>query len=119
MRMFRALKRTEASVRARVEATGVMVYAIGFEGVSIGGGLKTIARRSGGRATELAKTDDLSAALTAVADELHHQYLLGFAPAVFDGRTHRIEVRMRRPEFSVRAREVYVASKSPTSAPGS
>jgi VWFA-related protein len=109
---FRALRVSESTLRARIEAAGVMVYAIGFEGVSIGGGLKTIARRSGGRATELGQADDLAAALTAVADELHHQYLLGFTPAVLDGRTHRIEVRLRKPALTVRARETYVASKS-------
>lgn len=109
---FRALRVSESTLRTRIEAAGVMVYAIGFEGVSIGGGLKTIARRSGGRATELGHADDLAAALTAVADELHHQYLLGFTPAVLDGRTHRIEVRLRKPALTVRAREAYVASKS-------
>jgi hypothetical protein len=31
----------------------VMVYAIGFEGASISGAVKNIAKRSGGRATEL------------------------------------------------------------------
>jgi VWFA-related protein len=112
MRHYRALRVDDARVRARVEAEGVMVYAIGFEGIPLGAPLKTIARRSGGRAMELGPADDLAAALRAVADELHHQYLLGFTPAVFDGRTHKIEVRLRKPEFTVRAREVYVASKA-------
>ena len=108
---FKALKVDEASVRARVEAEGVMVYAIGFEGVPLAGGIKTIARRSGGRATDLSRTDDLATALTAVADELHHQYLLGFTPAAFDGKPHVIQVQVRRPELTVRARESYVATK--------
>jgi Ca-activated chloride channel family protein len=71
--------------------------------------MKSIARRSGGRATELKTTDDLGAALAAVADELHHQYLLGFTPAVFDGRIHKIDVRMKPPGLTVRARQTYVA----------
>lgn len=100
---------TEADVRARVETAGVMIYAIGFEGVALAGGMRSIAARSGGRATELKTTDDLGAALAAVADELHHQYLLGFTPAVFDGRTHKIEVRVRPPGLTVRARQTYVA----------
>jgi Ca-activated chloride channel family protein len=108
---FRALKIDEASVQTRVEAAGVMVYVIGFEGISLGGAIKTIARRSGGRATELGRADDLSQALAAVADDLHHQYLLGFTPVVFDGQAHKIEVRMRQPNLIVRARESYVASR--------
>jgi hypothetical protein len=113
LRQFRALKLNESSVRARVEAEGVMVYAVGFEGVSLGSAIKTIARRSGGRTAELRRADDLGAALAAVADELHHQYLLGFTPAVFDGKTHTIEVRVRQPALAVRAREVYLASTRP------
>jgi Ca-activated chloride channel family protein len=72
---------TAESILARVEAESVMIYAIGFEGVSLTSAMKTIASRSGGRATELARTDDLAAALAGVADELHHQYLLSFTPA--------------------------------------
>lgn len=93
----------------RVEQSGVMVYAIGFEGVSISSDMKKIAAHSGGRATELQTTDDLGRALTGVADELHHQYLLGFTPAAFDGKVHRLEVRVKRPGLSVRARQSYVA----------
>jgi VWFA-related protein len=100
---------TEDQILARVETEGVMVYAIGFEGVSLTGGMKTIAKRSGGRATELKGSDDLSATLKAVADELHHQYLLGFTPTIFDGRPHKIEVRVRPSNLTVRARQTYVA----------
>jgi VWFA-related protein len=104
-------KITESSVVSRVETEDVMVYAIGFEGASMAGGIKTLARRSGGRATELRRADNLAAALTGVADELHHQYLLGFTPTVFDGKPHRLEVRVNRSGLSVRARELYIATK--------
>jgi hypothetical protein len=110
---FTTMKGDEAAVRARIESEGVMVYAIGFEGVSLGNGMKTIARRSGGRATELGRQDDLASALTAVADELHHQYLLGFTPAAFDGVSHQIEVRVRREGLTVRARQSHVAVRAP------
>jgi Ca-activated chloride channel family protein len=102
-------KVNESGVRERLEAEGVMLYAIGFQGVSLAGGIKTIARRSGGRATELGKDDDLAKALTAIADELHHQYLIGFTPAAFDGKSHKIEVQLKKPELTVRARQQYVA----------
>jgi hypothetical protein len=106
---YNYLKVNESSVRDRLEAEGVMLYAIGFQGVSLGGGIKTIARRSGGRGTELGKGDDLAKALTAIADELHHQYLIGFTPAAFDGKSHKIEVQLKKPELTVRARQQYVA----------
>jgi Ca-activated chloride channel family protein len=106
---YNFLKADESSVRERLETEGVMLYAIGFQGVSLAGGIKNIARRSGGRATELGKNDDLAKALTAIADELHHQYLIGFTPAVFDGKSHKIEVRLKKTDLTVRARQQYVA----------
>ena len=106
---YNFLKADESSVRERLEVEGVMLYAIGFQGVSLSGGIKNIARRSGGRATELGKDDDLAKALTAIADELHHQYLIGFTPAAFDGKSHKIEVRLKKADLTVRARQQYVA----------
>lgn len=100
-----------ARLLSRVETEGVMVYAVGFEGASISGDMKSIARRSGGRATELKATDDLATALTAVADELHHQYLVGFTPAAFDAKVHKLDVRVRSAGLAVRARQSYVATK--------
>lgn len=98
-------------ILARVESDNVMVYAIGFEGVSISKSMKAIAMRSGGRATELKSNDDLTAALEAVADELHHQYLLGFTPAALDGSVHKLEVQVRQAGLIVRARQSYVAAR--------
>jgi hypothetical protein len=106
---YNYLKVNESSVRERLEAEGVMLYAIGFQGVSLAGSIKTIARRSGGRATELRPDDDLAKALTAIADELHHQYLIGFTPVSFDGKSHKIEVQLKKPALTVRARQQYVA----------
>ena len=111
MDRFRMLRADESSVRNRLETEGVMLYAIGFEGVSLTNGIKTMARRSGGRATELATGADLTKTLTAVADELHHQYLIGFTPAAFDGKSHKIDVQVKNPDLTVRARQQYVAVK--------
>jgi Ca-activated chloride channel family protein len=111
-----APKPTAASLLGRVEAEAVMVYAIGFEGVKLTNDLKAIALRSGGRATELKKTDDLGTALAGVADELHQQYLLGFTPAAFDGRVHALTVKVPSADHTVRARQSYVARRG--GAPG-
>lgn len=56
------------------------------------------------------RTDDLGAILAGIADELHHQYLLGFTPARFDDKVHKIDVRVRLPGPVVRARESYLAT---------
>ncbi len=48
---------------------------------------------------------------TAVADELHSQYLLGFAPPKRDGKTHAVDVRVTERGLKPRARKSYVAPK--------
>ena len=56
-------------------------------------------------------TGALSLAGLARADELHRQYSLAFTPEVLDGKTHKLEVRLRQPNLKVRARKTYVARK--------
>jgi hypothetical protein len=45
-----------------------------------------------------------------VADELHHQYLLGFTPVTLDGKVHKLEVTTKRGGMSVQARKSYLAA---------
>ena len=73
-------------------------------------GLAKIAAETGGGYFKLTSTDDLASTFKRVADELHQQYLLGFAPAVLDGKTHRLSVRVRNRDLTVRARKNYVAA---------
>ncbi len=60
-------------------------------------GLPKIATETGGGYFELTSANNMSATFVRIADELHRQYALAFTPAKFDGKTHRIEVRVRRP----------------------
>jgi VWFA-related protein len=124
----------------RAQEEDVMVYAIGLEGhVPYGGrraptsggrmggfggrrgggnmvaqkpdeGLAKIAMETGGGYFELTNSGDLSSTFATVADELHRQYALGFTPAKLDGKSHKLEVRLKRPELVARARKSYVAS---------
>ena len=74
-------------------------------------GLPKIALATGGGYFELTSANNLSAAFTRIADELHRQYSLAFTPAAFDGKTHKLEVRLRRSDLTARARRTYVARK--------
>ena len=47
--------------------------------------------------------------LAGIADELHHQYTLGFVPTRRDGKIGKIEVRVNRPGMKVWARKTYLA----------
>lgn len=71
--------------------------------------LKELASESGGGYFEMDERLNLSETFARVADELHHQYLLGFVPAKLDEREHKLEVKVTRPEMTVRARKSYVA----------
>ena len=104
--------------RAREEE--VMVYAIGLQSEFFNGqrvvrsrpdrSLRRLAEETGGGYFELQKTAELAPTFTKVAQELHSQYTLGFAPAVLDGREHKLELRMKQPGMSARSRRSYIAS---------
>jgi Ca-activated chloride channel homolog len=99
----------------------VMVYAIGLTSeILVGPGrlqrtrpdrsLKKLAEETGGGYFELKKTADLAPTFTRVAQELHSLYNLGFSPVTLDGKEHKLEVKMRKPGNTARARRSYVAS---------
>lgn len=64
---------------------------------------------SGGGYRSFAEGDDAAAALSEVADELHHQYLIGFSSTALDGKVHRLEIKAKRGGMTVQARKSYLA----------
>jgi len=98
----------------------VMVYAIGLQSTYFNGqrmvrsqpdrSLKKIAEETGGGYFELKKTDELAPTFTRVAQELHSQYVIGFAPTQLDGRVHKLAVKMKQAGMTARARRSYVAA---------
>lgn len=127
---------TLREVVQRAQLEDFMVYAIGLRsrsgfgsagraGRGIGGvrmgrgygastdepdpGLRELAEESGGGYFALIDTVDLGDTFARVADELHRQYLLGYAAPEDDGRVHTIEVRAADGALKVRARRSYQA----------
>ena len=72
-------------------------------------GLPKIALVTGGGYFELTSTSDLASTFARVADELHHQYALGFTPAALDGKMHTLDVRLAGAGMTARARKSYLA----------
>ena len=111
----------DALEKARAEE--VMIYTIGLESDYFNGlrqvrsrpdrRLKTFAEETGGGYFELKDTDDLGPTFTRVAQELHSQYVVGFAPSVQDGKLHKLEVRVRPRGMTARARKTYAAPSAP------
>ena len=126
-------------VARNAEEADVMVFAIGLAGRESGGrgrrgggtggglgtfglpsrdddptidkGLPRIAAMTGGGYYELRSPANLGSTFKRIADELHRQYALAFTPDKLDGKTHKIDVRIKRPELVARARKTYVARK--------
>jgi hypothetical protein len=74
-------------------------------------GLAMVAEQTGGGYTEIRAGQDLGAAFARVADELHSQYLLGFAPVKRDGKAHDLDVRVATKGLKPRARKSYTAPR--------
>ncbi len=72
-------------------------------------GLPKIAAATGGGYFELTSTGDLAATFARVADELHHQYALGFTPSRLDGKMHSLDVHLADSRLIARARKSYLA----------
>jgi VWFA-related protein len=128
---FRPKFVSQVEVIDRARELGVMVYGIGMRsrgrqqmpGLGPGGlqaalmsdwpdpGLARAAEESGGGYVEIRAGQDLGAAFAQVADELHSQYLLGFAPPKRDGKVHEIDVRVAQKGMKPRARKSYLAPR--------
>jgi Ca-activated chloride channel homolog len=127
----RPVSQAEIIDRSRSEA--VMIYAVGMRsrgtqrlppGLGRGGlgamltadlpdpGLARVAQESGGGYTEIRLGQDLAGAFARVADELHSQYLIGFAPPKRDGKRHDIDVRLTERGLTARSRKSYIAPKN-------
>ena len=129
---FRQNNSSQVEVIDRAREEDVMIYGIGMRsrsarpampGIGPGGlrammladlpdpGLARVAEETGGGYAEIRFGQDLGAAFARVADELHSQYLLGFAPPRRDGKRHDIDVRVSQRGLEPRARKSYVAPK--------
>ena len=108
----------DVTERSRVDE--VMVYSVGMENEYMAGnqrvrtspdrGLRRLSEETGGGFFMLKKKDELGPTFTRIAQELHSQYVMGFSPETLDNKVHKLEVRVKRPGTTARARKSYVAS---------
>ena len=112
---------SDDDVLARAQDLDAMIYTIGlrnrFRGGPNGtmiesrpdGALKKLSEQTGGGYFLLTRTTELNSTFSRIADELHRQYLMAFSPAVLDGKLHKLEVRVKVPGMTARARRSYQA----------
>lgn len=106
------LKGSEKDVTRQAEDDGFMVYAIGMQGSTLENAVTKLADRTGGGFFKLAADADLSSTFLRVVEELRHQYVIGFAPPKADGKMHDVEVKVKKPGMTARARKTYRAPAS-------
>jgi VWFA-related protein len=113
----------EAAQKADAIVYGILVIDRGFYFRSGGryagdANLKKVAGETGGRVIEVVNDyKKLDAAFSQIANELRHQYSIGYTPTnnKLDGSFRKVEVRPKNNEYKVQARQGYYATSSPAS----
>jgi VWFA-related protein len=100
----------DGHLKRRGTAEGFVVYAVSADRHGLSGAIKDVALETGGGFVEIGDDEDLSAAMVRVVEELRHQYLLGFAPRVLDGKPHKLSIQMRDSRLKARGPRSYVAA---------
>lgn len=114
-----ASKTSYGAILERAQREDVMLYTVGIESYyhngerwtlsRPGSSFKRLAEETGGGFFLLKKSAELNSTFTAVINELHSQYVLGFTPQVLDGKSHKLEVRLTKTGLKARARASYLA----------
>ncbi len=100
--------------------SGVTIYAVnmGIQGsqrdIVASGILRNFASKTGGRYVDSPGGQELRDAFAEIAEELGHQYTIAYRPAnhAHDGKWRAIDVKVSRPELTVRTRKGYKAPKA-------
>lgn len=110
-------KALKAALKANAIIYTVDMSAIGAnlrDKVRNQGELKNFAEKTGGKFVSTPGGTDLSNAFNNIAQELGNQYTFGYEPKNLkkDGKWHSLEVRISRPNLTIRTREGYNAEKA-------
>ncbi|MCA1584150.1 MAG: VWA domain-containing protein [Acidobacteria bacterium] len=106
-------------LRNRLTGSDVFVYAIAIEAANgrrstevNPWALRDMTSRGGGYTEVIAQPSELGPATARIAEELNHQYMLGFSPERRrDGRYHTIRVAVKGRGYRVRSRRGYFAGR--------
>jgi Ca-activated chloride channel family protein len=109
---------TLKDVQAALRRSQAFVYAIAIDSPdrrAINGAvnpttLREITNESGGRTEIVQSSTEIADAAESIADELNHQYVMGFTPShPPDGRFHTLRVRTKNAALKVQSRRGYVS----------
>ena len=100
------------AVKQTLVRSDVFLYAIGIDSTDARAStrinpftLNDLTAQGGGYTEIIKSTAELGAATARIADELNHQYMIGYSPTTSaDGKYHSIRVRVTNEAYRVRAR---------------
>ncbi len=103
---------TPTALKQKLVRSDVFLYAIGIDSTDARNStrinpftLNDLTNQGGGYTEIIRSTAELGPATERIAEELNHQYLLGYTPASrADGKYHSVRVRVTNDAYRVRAR---------------
>ena len=103
---------TPTALKQKLVRSDVFLYAIGIDTLDARNStrinpftLNELTSQGGGYTEIIRNTDELGPATERIADELNHQYMIGYTPLTRgDGKYHSIRVRVTNEALKVRAR---------------
>lgn len=103
---------TPTALKQKLVRSDVFLYAIGIDTLDARNStrinpftLNELTSQGGGYTEIIRNTADLGPATERIADELNHQYMIGYTPTTRgDGKLHTVRVKVSNPTYRVRAR---------------
>jgi VWFA-related protein len=103
---------TPTALKQRLIRSDVFLYAIGIDTLDARNStrinpftLQELTSQGGGYTEIIRSTAELGPATERIAEELNHQYMIGYTPATRgDGKLHTVRVKVANSSYRVRAR---------------
>ncbi len=103
---------TPTVLKQKLVRSDVFLYAIGIDSLDARNStrinpytLNELTSQGGGYTEIVRSTAEIGPATQRIAEELNHQYLIGYTPAALgDGKLHTVRVKVSNPTYRVRAR---------------
>ena len=100
---------TSGEVIEAAKRSNAVIYAVSASETGVATELQDLSDATGGQTLRLASGRDLEPAFRRIISDFRSRYVLAFTPTgVEGGGVHRLEVKVKRPGLSVKARQSYV-----------
>lgn len=100
---------TVGEVIEAAKRSNAVIYAVSASESGVTSELQDLSEATGGQTLRVASSRDLAPAFGRILGDFRSRYVLAFSPIGVDaGGVHRLDVRVKKPGLSVKARQSYV-----------